>query len=91
MALTIISVVLRGLTVRESDHILIDGMAVKGLTDTLNFITTPVNRLKVCSRDNWSHEGLRIMTRKDRYGELDPNRGIRIKNVAFSDFGKCCP
>lgn len=77
-----------GFIVRESDHILIDGMAIKGLTDTLKFITTPVNREKVCSRSNWSHEGIRIMTRKRRYGEADPGRGIRLQNIAFSDFGK---
>ena len=59
-----------------------------GLTDTLQFITTPVNRLKVCSRDNWSHEGIQIMTKKDRYGEFDPNKGVRLKNVVFSDFGE---
>ena len=85
----LIFVAIRGFVVSHSDHVLIDGMAIKGLTDTLSFITTPVNRMKVCSRDDWSHEGIRVMTSKDRYGESDPNRGIRIKNVAFSDFGEC--
>lgn len=78
----------RGFVVQDSDHVEIDGMVIKGLTDTLKFITTPVNREKICSRSNWSHEGIRIMTKKSGYGETDPNRGIRLRNVAFSDFGK---
>lgn len=77
-----------GFIVRESDHILIDGMVIKGLTDTLKFITTPVNREKICSRSNWSHEGIQIMTRKKLYGEADPGRGIRLQNIALYDFGK---
>ena len=87
--LQLIIVAIRGFVVDRSDHVLIEGMTIKGLTDTLSYITTPVNRMKVCSIDSWTHEGLRIMTNKDRYGESDPNRGLRIKNVAFSDFGEC--
>jgi len=75
-----------GFSLVYSDGILIDGMTVKGYTDTLKYITTPTNRQKICSRTDWSHEGLRMMTKKNRYGETDPNRGLRIKNVVFSDF-----
>lgn len=78
----------RGLFILYSDGILIDGMTVKGYTDTLNYITTPTNRQKICSRADWSHEGIRMMTKKNRYGETDPNRGLRLKNVMFSDFGE---
>eukprot|EP00804_Cyclotella_cryptica_P014145 CCRYP_005584-RA/>CCRYP_005584-RA protein AED:0.03 eAED:0.03 QI:259/1/1/1/0.94/0.9/20/117/3951 len=77
-----------GLFLLYSDGILIDGMVVKGYTDTLKYITTPTNRQKICSRADWSHEGMRIMTKKNRYGETDPNRGLRLKNVVFSDFDK---
>jgi hypothetical protein len=79
---------LRGFSLLYSDGILIDGMTVKGYTDTLKYITTPTNRQKICSRADWSHEGIRMMTKKNRYGETDPNRGLRLKNVVFSDFGK---
>ena len=78
----------RGFSLIYSDGILIDGMTVKGYTDTLKYITTPTNRQKICSRADWSHEGVRMMTKKHRYGETDPNRGLRLKNVVFSDFGK---
>ena len=61
---------------------------MKGLTDTLKYITTPTNRQKICSRADLSHEGIHMMTKKDRYGEFDPNRGLRLKNTVFSDFGK---
>ena len=29
-----------------------------------------------------------MMTRKWRTGEHDPNRGLRLKNMVFSDFGE---
>lgn len=78
----------RGFSLISSDGILIDGMTVRGFTDTLKYITTPTNRQKICSRADWSHEGIRMMTKKNRYGETDPNRGLRLKNVVFSDFGE---
>jgi hypothetical protein len=60
-----------------------------GYTDALKYITTPVNRLKLCTANSgWTHEGLRMMTKQDRYDEADPNKGLRIKNVVFSDFGE---
>jgi hypothetical protein len=71
-----------------SDGVTIDAMTVRGYTDTLKYITTPANREKLCSRSYWTHEGLQMMTRKDRNGELDPNRGVRLRNMVFSDFGK---
>eukprot|EP00804_Cyclotella_cryptica_P009369 CCRYP_018076-RB/>CCRYP_018076-RB protein AED:0.03 eAED:0.03 QI:374/1/1/1/0.94/0.9/20/617/4181 len=77
-----------GFFLLSSDGVLIDGMTVKGYTDAVQYITTPTNRLKLCSRPDWSHEGIRMMTKKDRYSETDPNRGLRLKNVAFSDFDK---
>jgi hypothetical protein len=78
----------RGFVLSNSDGILVDGMIVKGYTDTLKYITTPANREKLCSRSYWTHEGLQMMTKKDRYGELDPNRGVRLRNMVFSDFGE---
>jgi hypothetical protein len=69
-------------------------MTVRGFTDNLKYITTPANRYKICSVQDWTHEGIRMMTRKDRYNELDPRRGLRIKNSVFSDFDKntdSCP
>jgi hypothetical protein len=63
-------------------------MTVKGYTDSLKLITTPANRYKLCSRSDWPLEGIQMMTTKHRYGEMDPNRGVRIENVVFSDFGK---
>jgi hypothetical protein len=77
-----------GFVLRNSDGVLVDGMIIRGLTDTLKFITTPVNRYKICSKSDWEHQGLKMMTKKDRYGEFDPNRGLRLRNVVFSDFGK---
>jgi hypothetical protein len=77
-----------GFAFRASDGVLVDGMTVKGYTDTLKYITTPANRRKLCSNSGWTHEGLQMMTRKWRNGEFDPNRGLRLKNVVFSDFGE---
>lgn len=78
----------RGFVLSYSDGVLIDGMIVRGYTDTLKYITTPANREKLCSRSYWTHEGLQMMTRKDRRGELDPNRGVQLRNMIFSEFGK---
>ena len=61
---------------------------MKGYTDTLAYITTPSNRDKLCSQSSWTHVGLQMMTRKWRTGEHDPNRGLRLKNMVFSDFGE---
>jgi hypothetical protein len=78
----------RGFVLSYSDGVTIDGMIVRGYTDTLKYITTPANREKLCSRSYWTHEGLQMMTRKDRSGELDPNRGVHLRNMVFSEFGK---
>jgi hypothetical protein len=77
-----------GLIIRASDGVLVDGMTVKGYTDTLKYITTPANRRKLCSNSGWTHEGLQMATRNYRTGEFDPNRGLRLKNIVFSDFGE---